>query len=353
MLIERLIGVLPGGRRARALVWVAAIAACGCDNEVTPSTGGAGGSGSSSSDASTGASTSVGMPGAGAVLAVTQLHLGAESVTAWQQYGVNLDGVATTTDFSAHCTPNQNASPKNIFPDGPGGVDNSWGRSILPIFKSLFGATDIEVTANLPIVMGRSTLLLDLADLGMGPTQAPVTLFGLLGTNLSAGSWEIAPESLTGATPDTSKMTFPTAALNGNTLLASGGTLLVNVGLGVPGPDVPVMRLTLHAATVRAALSADHGSISSGILGGVLDTEEFVTELERALPFVSADVCQGQVLDSIVNQVRQASDILKDGTQSPGTTCNGISIGLGFDGALTTLGPVAMPAPPDPDPCVK
>lgn len=54
--------------------------------------------------------------------------------------------------------------------------------------------------------------------------------------------------------------------------------------------------------------------------------------------------------ESIAQQIRQASDILADGTQDPGVTCNGISIGLGFEAEAATLG-VVFDAPVPPDPC--
>ena len=50
-------------------------------------------------------------------------------------------------------------------------------------------------------------------------------------------------------------------------------------------------------------------------------------------------------------QIAQASDILTDGTQDPTKPCDGISIGLGFDGALVQLGTPVAPPPPPTNPC--
>ena len=50
-------------------------------------------------------------------------------------------------------------------------------------------------------------------------------------------------------------------------------------------------------------------------------------------------------------QIRQASDILKDGTQDPSKVCNGISIGLGFKVREVQFGNVAPFTPPGPNPC--
>ena len=50
-------------------------------------------------------------------------------------------------------------------------------------------------------------------------------------------------------------------------------------------------------------------------------------------------------------QIRQASDIMVDGTQDPAKTCNGISIGLGFEMSELQFGNVANPVAPTPHIC--
>ncbi|HEY2365979.1 MAG TPA: hypothetical protein VGH87_06315, partial [Polyangiaceae bacterium] len=46
---------------------------------------------------------------------------------------------------------------------------------------------------------------------------------------------------------------------------------------------------------------------------------------------ISQSLC-GSAFDGIAQQITQASDIKKDGSNAPGATCDGISIGLGFVG---------------------
>src|SRR5437773_12016637 len=115
---------------------VASVGSMGCANEVIV---GNGGSGSSQQGATSGSSMTsasgdlVGGPGqppgppggpkadssAPVAVAITKIHFGTEtpagmlSVTAWEDYGSNLDGQVTTTDFSQHCKPNSNAAPKD------------------------------------------------------------------------------------------------------------------------------------------------------------------------------------------------------------------------------------------------
>ena len=66
---------------------------------------------------------------------------------------------------------------------------------------------------------------------------------------------------------------------------------------------------------------------------------------------LDVSLCDGTTFDSIANQIRVASDILADGSNASGTTCDGISIGLGFDMVEVQLGAVAPAVAPTPDPC--
>jgi len=49
--------------------------------------------------------------------------------------------------------------------------------------------------------------------------------------------------------------------------------------------------------------------------------------------------------------MRQAADIMLDGSQNPDQVCDGISIGLGFTMKRVELGAVGASQPPLPDPC--
>jgi hypothetical protein len=53
----------------------------------------------------------------------------------------------------------------------------------------------------------------------------------------------------------------------------------------------------------------------------------------------------------VVRADAQASDVMTDGTNEPGQTCDGISLGLGFDAVAVHLGQV-WSEPPRPQPCV-
>jgi hypothetical protein len=79
------------------------------------------------------------------------------------------------------------------------------------------------------------------------------------------------------------------------------------------------------------------------MIGGVLNTEEFVAEVKKVGALL--ELCDSQVFTNIITQVRQASDMMADGTQDPTKTCDGISIGLGFDMKQIQLGEVGPPTP--------
>ena len=83
----------------------------------------------------------------------------------------------------------------------------------------------------------------------------------------------------------------------------------------------------------------------------MVDTEAFIVELKKAAGRIDPGLCTGSTFDSIANQIRQASDILTDGTQDPNKTCNGISFGMGFKATAVNFGKVAAKQPEPEDPC--
>ena len=77
--------------------------------------------------------------------------------------------------------------------------------------------------------------------------------------------------------------------------------------------------------------------------------EELVAEVKRI--GYSIGLCDSPLFANLLTSIRQASDIVADGSQDPTKTCNGISIGLGFEmgevqlGAVGPVVPVAMSCP--------
>jgi hypothetical protein len=100
-------------------------------------------------------------------------------------------------------------------------------------------------------------------------------------------------------------------------------------------------------------LSDDHKTATEGTIAGILETTVLTSELKKVVAAFDESFCEeNTTVDSILTQVEQASDIMKDGSQDPTKECDGISIGLGFNMAHAKLGVVAEPAEIS-DPCAE
>jgi len=57
--------------------------------------------------------------------------------------------------------------------------------------------------------------------------------------------------------------------------------------------------------------------------------------------YFTTSLCSGGPLfDAVAQNVRAVSDIMRDGTQDPTQTCDGISLGMGFTAKPVQLGTV-------------
>ncbi len=139
---------------------------------------------------------------------------------------------------------------------------------------------------------------------------------------------------------------FPKAAIAGNQW-SSGAAATVRLPLGGPGGH---FELPVHQAKLTVVLSGDHQLGKLGIIGGVLDREEFIEIVRDLAGGFSPDLCKGATFDAIAEQIRQMADIMKDGSQDPNKECDGISIGIGFTLDAASLGPLTA-TPPPPNPC--
>ena len=306
------------------------------------------------------ASAAPGDASAPRAIAITKLFMGTTDrfgnpgATAWEFFGFDLDGVYSSSPATLNCQPNLGASPETVFIDGPGGIDNSFGRKLLPILTSVTSG-DIEVEGNAGIQKGDWTLIFNLTGLGPGKNYAPVNASLLVGENRMGTTWNVRPEFLSGPTIDTASTRFPASYLttwkNGDSLVTSWvstdkATIPLHLNLAGIALDVSV-----HAAIIAMELDPTHTQASSGVIGGVLNTEDLVAELHVQAGIADPTLCNTRTLDLILDNVRRASDIMSDGTRDPTQTCNGISIGLGFEGEAVTIGDVGPKAPPPATSC--
>jgi hypothetical protein len=349
-------------------------AATGCGSQVNVDPGGHGGQGASGStgSSSSGTGTTAGSGGSGAgtpcgngpgiVLAMNRLLLGdtdtngtPNAQNGWKQYGLNLDGLTSTKDSTDLCKPAAGSSPSAVYPDGNNGIDNSFGRNILPIFLGL--APDISAQANDAIQAGDGTLMLEIEGLGAGPGNCTAVSKLYEGARLGSPPlfdgtdiWPVAPQSLQNPNDiESVKNVFLQSTII-DQFYRSGPEASFNLELVIN--DV-TLKLPISHARFEMSLDADHARATGGMIAGIIETEALVAEIVNIAGTFDQSLCDpnSPTLQSILNQMRQASDIMKDGTQDPSATCDGISIGLGFDMRRVELGPIAPFTPPPPDPC--
>ena len=277
---------------------------------------------------------------------------GIPGVNAWKQFGYNLDGDVSTATSVNLCKPRSNAAPKNVYPDGDNGIDNSFGRNIVPILLSL--QSDVSAKVNASIAAGRHTILFDLEHLGAGADYNPLVGRVYRGAQANqpplwngADVWPVASISLN-APPSLASAKAQAAAsyVVGNTWVAQlHGE--IHVPLATGGFD---LELPIKDPVITMTLDGAHQSATNGTIAGVIPTDAFVAVMKQVAGAFDASLCGGPTIDSIVAQLEQASDILTDGTQDPSKVCDGISVGLGFDAHLVDTGSVVT-TPPPPQPC--
>lgn len=340
---------------------VGGLVALGCDDGNTGQ-GGASSSGSTTASTSTASSvsstTSTASAGTGGaacagapdnVFALNVLRLGEGNSGEWKGYGFDLDGKSSTAVSTDVCKPNAGGDPSTAYPDGANGIDNSFGKNLLPTFLSLVPTWPNDLQQGL--TQGQYDLLLDVLCLPPAGDATSLTTKLFDATALGkaplfdgSDAWPVDPALLSEPTdPFSTTIQFSGGHLTGTAFDAGDGTVVLQLPFDA-GDEVVWVKLTLHAARIGATFSPDHESASNGLIGGVLNTEEFVVEIKKL--GAAINVCGTALFDGLIQQIRQSSDILSDGTQDPSKTCDGISIGLGFDMSRAKVGAVGAPLPP-------
>ncbi|HEY8077249.1 MAG TPA: hypothetical protein VIF62_24150 [Labilithrix sp.] len=263
--------------------------------------------------------------------AVNQLFLGESDRSgnpnkdAWKSYGYNLDGKISTKDSTDVCQRQSGASPSNQD-DGDQGVDNAFGKVIIP-FLQPFTATPSKTLTD-SLTSGDFTIMLKIHGL---TDDAAQTNTGLSGTLLIG-----APFSKTAKPTFTPSDDWPyrmspqvqisDAYINKGTFVNGSGGATIQLSLSIQGQ-------TLSLNINKAIVTFDHtgaNDATNGTIAGVIATDELVNGIKSVAGNISMDLCNGSTLDSIIQTIKQASDILADGTNTAGVPCSGISVGIGF-----------------------
>jgi len=285
----------------------------------------------------------------GITLAANKLLFGEGNSGEWKKFGFNIDGLVSTGSSKDVCKTNMMGMPGTAYPDGDNGIDNSFGKNLLPSLLALYPTWPQDVNAS--IQKGLFTALLKMYCLTpMGDFPVMTTkLFG--GTNLGmmpkfdgTDKWPVTPELLSDLKdPESSTIIFDKSSVIG-TAFDSGKnvTFILTVPVTTVNKSTSI-KLTLHSAQATMTLAADRKSATAGIIGGVLNTEEFVAEVKKVGELLG--LCGSPLFDGLITQIRQASDIMTDGTQDPNKTCDGISIGLGFELSEALISSVGQAMP--------
>jgi hypothetical protein len=358
--------MLKNNRYHWALALSAAMtAAIGCGgNGETKGSGGTGGQTSSSSvstsDSSSSATTGTGGTGgdAGAtcqpdqftVFAVNQLYFGEGNSGEWKKFGFNIDGKVSNALDTDLCQPNDGGSPIMAYPDGDNGIDNPFGKNLLPTILALYPTWTNDAnngidTGVFTALMKMECLTKDTGDLPLFTTKLTgATTLGSIPKWDGTDKWPVEPGLLSDPKdPESTTILFDKSSLKGDAFdTGKDVTFILSVPVKTQS-DSTSIKLTLHAARMTMTMSKDRKTATGGMIGGVLNTEEFVTEVKKVGALLG--VCGTALFDSLVQQVRQASDIMTDGTQDPAKTCDGISMGIGFDLTEAQIGDVG-PANP-------
>jgi hypothetical protein len=287
-------------------------------------------------------------------LAVSQLYYGdtdrngTADPNAWQAYGLDIDGKNTTASSTHVCTLVAGAS-KQVQVDGPGGIDNSFGENIVPILSTLNAS--FSAAGNSSLRAGDATAVFALQGLGDGPDYSP--LVGALYRAAPTSSPPLWSGSDT-RNPDrnVSPITFKSGYVNQRVWVGQppSGPAAFDLHFGNAGAPP----LLLQNVQVEMLVAAGAASATQGNLSAVVATADMVNWLQQIAGAISVSLCSGSAFQSIAQQIQQASDIVVDGqgnvSNPTGTTCNAISIGLGFDATAVQLGSVTTVTTPK-NPC--
>jgi hypothetical protein len=299
--------------------------------------------------------------GSGQAYAVSKLYLGGSrkdgtpDPNAWKDIGYNLDKKISTAESTDLCRPAAGGAKQQVYPDGNDGIDNAFGKILLPVILSL--APDAETSINDSLGEGSFTVILNHTNLGDGANY--LNLLSKLYAGQDLGNppandgtdvWPVAPELP--QNPDdieSSKVQFPNSYVNNN-VWVSGSPGTVTLSVAVQGFQ---LALVITQATISMQLAEDHQSASNGVIAGVLEVEPFLVELQKIAGSLSPELCDpnSTLFQNVAASIRGASDILTGGLQDPNQECNAISIGIGFDAVPVSLGAVAPPSEPGEDPC--
>jgi len=202
--------------------------------------------------------------------------------------------------------------------DGTDGIDNSWGDNLMPILTTIFGA-NLSTQYNAAVNGGAFTTMIDVTGLNGMPSQTgSAPGWGFAGAQFPgtptwtpADDWPVYPDWLDdGGLASGSKIAFPSASVDGGCWSSGTPTdLPFELSIGV--------EVVIHHATV-SFIHATPTTAQTGTIAGTLYTQELIDAFARAAGWISPSLCNESAFSSIAAEIRQAQDILHDGTNASG-----------------------------------
>lgn len=271
---------------------------------------------------------------------------GVMNAEAWKTYGRNIDGITTDGATNNGECKKPTGIPPSVVVDGDDGIDNSWGKNIVPYLLNLQSTPSASL--NELLEGGGRTPMLHFGDV---PKRTGTVSLGLVTAESTiAPKWDgndsrpIAESSTAAGKP---KTLFVGATLAEGVLTTGDGSAPFVLSF-VFGPST--LEVPIRLARVKMTIAEDGKTANQGTISGVIDTEELVGAFAKAVGSLNMSFCDS-LFTPAAEAIRRSSDILIDGTQDSAKDCNAISFGVGFDATFVAVGPVAGPVAPAEDSC--
>jgi hypothetical protein len=357
-------------------------------------TGGIGwwsGPGSTDHCYSAGVPTTADRPAAGSAatvppiyLALTAMRLGSldpndkPSTTAWQDIGFDLDGVCTQSPTCLTSSPVMSCKPTGLAVpvDGNDCRDNTFGRleveaASIPAVGGTYGLNDDAFDCALCV--GDYNFLIKISGYNgqADDSQVRVDLYpspGLvtrLPSNCGSPSWRTQSICFTPDMPFTIRDTavstaqggpqLPDAVVNDPNAYVKDGVIVAQLPpqtlFWFPGYNAPATAFPLAFAQALVAghlTKAQDGTwaIVDGTIGGRATEQDILNGFQLIGFCPSTDAMNYTVMQSYLHA---NLDILASGKVDPNTTCDSVSVGIGFSASQATAGPLVHV--PDPVAC--
>lgn len=269
----------------------------------------------------------------------TQTHLGELNDKAWREWGYDVDGVCTDANASRQSIgtcKRVDTSTADVLEDGERCRDNNFGARIMGLVSSFNPNVETSTTSSILNGSGTIGIVIDDVDDGVDDGFAPAMVYSLDALPKSATpAWDgtdvriVTADSVKNLDIKQALVSFPKGYVRGNVWVSGeGSSFSLPFGLGGTALVLP-----LQGGQFTVPLDAAHEkSPAPSIVVGAIA----LSDLEAAMKPVaaSAGLCPGNPLyDGLITKMLTFPDVVVGAPKLQDTTktCDGLSVGLGFD----------------------